>query len=69
MTTVLNYPIKSDFSLSNIPQELKELLDFAYREKYAELYEENHGNILLLKTVLLPNSDLGSLFPKSFALF
>ena len=47
MTTVLNYPVKSDFYLSNIPQELKELLDFAYREKYAELYEENHGNILL----------------------
>ena len=47
MTTLLNYSLKSDFYLSNIPQELRELLDFAYREKYAELYEENHGNILL----------------------
>jgi hypothetical protein len=47
MTTVLNYPVKSDFYLSNIPQELRELLDFAYQEKYAELYEENNGNILL----------------------
>ena len=47
MTTVLNYPVKSDFYLSNIPEELRKLLDFAYREKYAELYEENHGNILL----------------------
>ena len=47
MTTVLNYPVKSNFYLSNIPQELRELLDFAYQEKYAELYEENHGNILL----------------------
>jgi hypothetical protein len=47
MTIVLNHPVKLDFHLSNIPQELRELLDFAYREKYAELYEENHGNILL----------------------
>jgi hypothetical protein len=47
MITVLNYPVKSDFYLSNIPQKLRELLDFACREKYAELYEENHGNILL----------------------
>ena len=52
MTTVLNYPVKSDFYLSNIPQELRELLDFAYQKKYAELYEENHGNILLENTCL-----------------
>jgi hypothetical protein len=47
MTAVLTYPIKFNSDLSDIPKDFKKLLDFAYKEKYDELYEENAGNVLL----------------------
>lgn len=45
MTTVLNYPVKSDFSLLEVPDNLKELINIAYQENFEELYEDNFGKI------------------------